>query len=187
MNLLNKFFGTKKTTAPTSNDISADLFVDTVAPDTSKSDSTNTESKSRSAFRPTVIKDFLSIDFWQKGYEHAIQFPVLERKNTALSRIRADYRQALQQAQQLLKSEKENHIQESLRMEGVSSVLDAQLQRRLKELEGLEDTLDKQLVLSVDDEGWIAPVIAAYNDGFQVGALEYARVNNLLGGLTSLQ
>jgi hypothetical protein len=72
-------------------------------------------------------------------------------------------------------------------MEGVSSVLDAQLQRRLKELEGLEDTLDKQLVLSVDDEGWIAPVIAAYNDGFQVGALEYARVNNLLGGLTSLQ
>jgi hypothetical protein len=187
MNLLNKIFGTKKTTPTTSNDISADVFVDTVAPDVSKSDSVNAETKIRGSFRPTVIKDFLSTDFWRNGYEHAIQFPVQERKNTALARIRADYRQALQQAQQLLKSEKENHIQESLRMEGVSPVLDAQLQRRLKELEGLEDTLDKQLVLSVDDEGWLAPVIAAYNDGFQVGALEYARINNLLGGLTSLQ
>jgi hypothetical protein len=187
MNLLNKIFGTKKTTTNTSNDITSDLFVDTVAPDQSTPDSANAETKTRNSFRPTVIKDFLSTDFWKNGYEHAIQFPVQERKNTALARIRADYRQSLQQAQQLLKSEKENHIQESLRMEGVSSVLDAQLQRRLKELEGLEDTLDKQLVLSVDDEGWIAPVIAAYNDGFQVGALEYARVNNLLGGLTSLQ
>ena len=187
MNLLNRLFGSKKTTAQTSNDIASDLFVDTVAPDQSTSDSTNAESKTRNSFRPTVIKDFLSTDFWRNGYEHAIQFPVQERKSSALTRIRADYRQALQQAQQLLKSEKENHIQHSLSMEGVSAVLDAQLQRRLKELEGLEETLDQQLVLSVDDEGWLAPVIAAYNDGFQVGALEYARVNNLLGGLTSLQ
>jgi hypothetical protein len=187
MNILSKLFGNKKEADQTVNDITPELFVDTVPPSEDMSGSTVRHRETRNTFRPTVIKEFLSKDFWQMGYDHAIQFPVQDRKNSALARIRADYRQALQQAQQSLRSEIESHGQETLRLQGVSDVLDAQLKKRAKELESLDEILDKQLVLSVDDEGWIAPVIAAYNDGFQVGALEYVRINNLLGGVTSFQ
>lgn len=187
MNILSKLFGNKKEAAQPINDITSDLFVDTVPPSDNLSGSTAKHREMRNTFRPTVIKEFLSQDFYQLGYDHAIQFPVQDLKNSALARIRADYRQALQQAQQALRSEKESHGQEILRIQGVSDVLDAQLQKRAKELDNLDEILEKQLVLSVDDEGWLAPVIAAYNDGFQVGALEYVRINNLLGGVTSFQ
>jgi hypothetical protein len=187
MNILNRLFGKKKEADQTVNDIAPELFVDTVPPSDDMSVSTERHRETRNTFRPTVIKEFLSKDFWQLGYDHAIQFPVQERKKSALVRIRADYRQTLQQAQQTLRSEIESHGQETLRLQGVSDVLDAQLHKRANELESLDEILDKQLILSVDDEGWLAPVIAAYNDGFQVGALEYARVNDLLGGVTSLQ
>ena len=141
----------------------------------------------RTMQRPSAIHDFLEKNYWQFGYDHAIQFPTNDRKLSALTRIRADYRHALQQAEQLIFSEKESHEQELLRISGISDVLDAQLKRRNKELENILGQITQQLELSVDDEGWVAPVLAAYKDGFVVGTMEYLRSNDLLGGITGLK
>lgn len=189
MSFLAKLFGKKTplvTSAP-APEVPADLFTETRPPaDTPPDSGEGNPHKLRGTFRPVGIREFLEQPFWQQGYQHALQFPVQERRESALQCIRADWRQALQRALQRIVSEKQSHEQQMLSLAGVSHVLDSQMQKRARELEDLEKALHHQLELSVDDEGWIAPALAAYNDGFQVGALEYARTNDLLGGLTSL-
>lgn len=195
MSLLNWILGKKEIAAVNANSgMAHDLFVETTPPSTETYVSgaedavvNNAKKENRAMQRPTAVHDFLGKNYWQTGFDHAVQFPTNDRKQSAITRIRADYRQALQQAEQLLFSEKESHEQEVLRMAGISDVLDAQLQRRKRELESLLSKITQQLELSVDDEGWVAPVLAAYNDGFVVGAMEYMRINDLLGGLTGLK
>lgn len=196
MTFMNWILGKKAAhVADHSPKVNQELFIETTAPGETKAPTNghqilpepSVQRERRSNQRPTAVHNFLEKDYWQQGYNHAIQFPTNDRKQSALVRIRADYRQALQQAEQLLFSEKESHEQELLRMAGISDVLDAQLQRRSKELQTLLGQISSQLELSVDDEGWVAPVLAAYNDGFVVGAMEYMRNNDLLGGVTGLK
>ena len=165
---------------------SHELFVETAPP--AEEPAPDVRRKDRRANqRPAAVHDFLQQDFYQLGYNHALQFPVQERREAALNSLRSDYRQALQKAQQTVSSEKETHEQQVLSFTGVSHVMDAQLQRRTRELESLLAQLDQQMELSVDDEGWLAPALARYNEGFVVGAMQYARDNDLLGGITGLQ
>lgn len=195
MTFMNWILGKKATpVADHSPKVSQELFIDTTAPKEMPTPHGSVPSAEqaaqrdrRSMQRPTAVHNFLEKDYWQQGYNHALQFPTNDRKQSALQRIRADYRQALQQAAQVLIADKESHEQELLRMAGISDVLDAQLQRRNKELESLLAQITLQLELSIEDEGWVAPVLAAYNDGFVVGAMEYLRNNDLLGGVTGLK
>lgn len=141
----------------------------------------------RVRYRPAHISDFLSEDFWGQGYRHAQQFPSGDRRDSALKLLRANYRQVLDKAAQLVSADLEAHEQEILRFKGVSDVLDAQLTRRKSELEILLNRVDNQLELSVDDEGWLAPAIAAYSDGFKQGAMEYMQHNELLSGISVMR
>jgi hypothetical protein len=182
------------TVASDSPTVSQELFVENTPPTAMAADAANEPSAEplhtrdrRIMQRPTAVHNFLERDYWQLGYNHALQFPSKDRKQSALVRIKADYQQALNQAKQVLLVEKESHEQEMLRMGGISDILDAQLQRRNRELESLLGQITHQLELSVHDEGWLAPVVAAYNDGFLVGSMEYMRNNDLLGGVTGLQ
>lgn len=181
MKFLTNFFRKNKNEEQVQELIPQDQFIDAVPPFETETSLLAPEVKSD--YRITIIKDYLDKDYFQLGYEDSILYPVQERKNSALKRLRADYRHVLQQAQQMLKSTIACHAQQVLSLQGVSNVLDDQLAMRTKDLELLYESLEEQQILSLDDEGWLAPVIAAYEEGFQVGALEYARTNNLIGDI----
>ncbi|TAD85869.1 MAG: hypothetical protein EAY75_10195 [Bacteroidetes bacterium] len=185
MTILQKLFGTKKSQNPPTLTLDPLPAGDGVAA-LDKSELTENQRNTRLRQRPTVVREFLEKDYWQSGYNHALSFPSAERKQAAMHRLEVDYRFSLQRAQQLLLADTENHEQEKLQMNGISVVLDAQLEQRSRELRRLNEELALQLELSVDKEGWLAPALAAYEEGFMVGSMKYLQEKQLLGGLTTM-
>lgn len=192
MTFWEKLFGKKKkvTDTPAAPVPQPHSFDTMVATQTLQEDDDNRpvqRKMMRGTYRPTVIKNFMDQDWWTKGYNDALQFPVQERRQWAQHNIRTSFIQALQQAAMQLSAELKSHEQQALQLAGVSQVLDQQMQLRTEEIKALMALVDQQLALCVDGEGWIATVFAAYNEGFSVGALQYAKINDLLGGLTTLK
>jgi hypothetical protein len=141
----------------------------------------------RTCWRPTAITDFLSINFWQTAYNQAMQFPNVDRRESAMKSIRAQYRQALQDALIVVEKEVADYELQKIAQQGISEVIDLQLKRRSQELDTHQQTISRQLELSIDDEGWLATVVAQYNDGFTEGSMQYLRVNDILGGITGVK
>ena len=152
MKFLTNFFRKNKNEEQVQELIPQDQFIDAVPPIENETETSLLAPEVRSDYRITIIKEFLDKEYFQLGYGDSILYPVQERKSSALKRIRSDYRHVLQQAQQMLKSTMACHAQQFLSLQGVSKVLDDQLDMRTKDLELHYESFEEQKILSLDDE-----------------------------------
>lgn len=162
----------------------SDLFTEQTAPP--ENNAGNNTAPQKVKYRPASVHEFLSQDFWGLGHSHALQFPSTNRRDSAIKLLCTNYRQALDKAAQIIAADLEAHEQESLHLKGISDVVDHQMARRKQELQSLLQRVSQQLELSIDHEGWLAPAIAAYQDGFTQGTMEYMQQKDLLGGISIL-
>lgn len=135
---------------------------------------------------PADIRQFLDRDYQKIGYEAGLKFPHADNRKYLIHSITTEFRLVLDDVGQRLDAQIVEQQQLSIQTEGISDVLQRQIQQRLAQLEKLRDTITSQLELSVDNEGWLVPALARLELGFLHGTLQYQKENQLLKGINTL-
>lgn len=136
--------------------------------------------------RPELVRNFLEYDWRKEGHQDALHFPSLQRRDSRLQSIIADYRHRLQSVQAQLQSQVHELEMHLLEVQGIDLVMESQIKHRMRQLQSMHTDIEKQLELSVDHEGWLVPVMIAYKDGFLTGTRQYQHEADLLGGVNTL-
>jgi hypothetical protein len=136
--------------------------------------------------RPAAIREFLDKDYYAFAHQDAMRNPTAETRDSKLTALGARFRFIAGQALEHLDAQVVSLKQHIILMEGVSDVVRKQQELRLQELISLQEKCTRQMELSLDGEGWMAPVLADYRSGFIAGALLHQRENELLSGLNTL-
>ncbi|RZK13241.1 MAG: hypothetical protein EOO46_00090 [Flavobacterium sp.] len=184
MKLFN-FFGSKTINNPTEqNDARATelptivdrtLFIEDEAPETTNA-------------KPATVSDlkvFLEKNYEWMGFNDGYAQPDADYMNNRISALRAHFRLAIDKSldtQRIEVSELKLHL---IDVEGISPRLEAKLKEKISQLEINVHELDIQKVLSVEDEGYVAPVIHSYRLGFIRGLGNYQQ-EKLFAGSTGL-
>ncbi len=136
--------------------------------------------------RPELVRSFLEHDWRKEGHQDALHFPSLQRRDSRLQSIIADYRHRLQSVQAQLQSQVHELEMHLLEVQGIDLVMESQIKHRMRQLQSMQSDIQKQLELSVDHEGWLVAVMIAYKDGFLTGTRQYQHEADLLGGFNTL-
>lgn len=136
--------------------------------------------------RPTAIRTFLDKEYRTLGEQDALLNPTAEMRNQKLDSLGKHFRFMILHAQEQIEAQLAQLQQHITLMGELSPVLTRQQNLRLQQLTDMLKKLQTQAELSVDDEGWIASVLADYQDGFLTGAMRFQRENELLSGLNTL-
>lgn len=192
MTFFQRLFGKRKPAGSDAvtavNEMLASAPADGVGSDslTLEKETPSTSSRSFVVTRPYGIRQFLEQDYRLMGRQDALAYPTAERKQSRLKSLGANFRLVLDQAAEQVQAQIEQLRNQMILMDNVSHVLTRQQEQRLAQLEGLAEKLETQRALSVDGEGWIAPVLAAYADGFLEGCFTHQQQEEVLGGITVL-
>lgn len=135
---------------------------------------------------PADIRTFLDRDYRKIGYEAALQFPHAENRLYLQKSISTEFRLVLQDVGQRVDAQIVQQEQLMMQSKGISDVLEKQIESRLQQLKSLKRTLEQQLVLSVDNEGWLAAALARLELGFLNGTLQFQRQHSILKGMNTL-
>ncbi|HSK13834.1 MAG TPA: hypothetical protein VK907_11505 [Phnomibacter sp.] len=136
--------------------------------------------------RPTAIRAFLDMDYRNQGEQDALLNPTAEMRDSKLTALGARFRFILSHAHEQFEAQIVQLRQSIILAEGISPVVEKQQQLRLQQLLDMQQKLDHQAALSIDGEGWIAPVLADYREGFISGTMRHLRENEILDGLNTL-
>jgi hypothetical protein len=120
------------------------------------------------------------------GEQDALLNPTAEMRNQKLDSLGKHFRFMILHAQEQIEAQLAQLQQHITLMGELSPVLTRQQNLRLQQLTDMLKKLQTQAELSVDGEGWIASVLADYQDGFLTGAMRFQRENELLSGLNTL-
>lgn len=119
------------------------------------------------------IQAFLDQNFDWIGVNDGYSNPQAEYMENRIKLFKADFRLAVDKAL----DEKRTALAElrihAIRTQGLSQVMEAQVNEKIKQLEALIHELDVQKILSVENEGMIASGIHNYKIGFIRGLQKY--------------
>ncbi len=125
------------------------------------------------AIAGTLLTDFLNRNYEILGFNDGYTYPNAEVLNAKLRKLSTDFRIVLDK----MIDEKRSCVNELkfhlINTRGVSERLEEGIHAKITEVENLVHELDLQKVLSVEDEGMIAPVINNYRLGFLQGLERY--------------
>lgn len=136
--------------------------------------------------RPADIRSFLDKDYRFMGEQDAMLNPTAEMRTHKLDAISKRFRFTIQHVDEQLVAQIKQVQQNLILMADVSPIIAKKSELRLQELQDMLEKLERQAELSVDGEGWIAPVLADYKEGFIAGAMRFQRENELLSGVNTL-
>lgn len=193
MNFLQRLFGPKPTTVAPSVP-SETLFTESMPPaddiiNTAFAPEPETLETSPKGFvytRPVAIREFTDRDYAAMGEQEALLNPNAELRDQRLDALGKKFRFVLMHVQENMEAQVQQLMQHMVMMGEVSPVVARMQQNRLQQLQDMLKKLEHQAELSVDGEGWIAPVLADYRDGFTRGTLRFLRENDILKGLNVL-
>ncbi len=196
MNILSRLFGKKQNNEIATAIPSESLFMETNAPaDEIINAALHPETEPQPApvspkgfvfTRPTDIRSFLDKDYRTMGEQDAMLNPTAEMRTHKLDAISKRFRFTIQHVDEQLVAQIKQVQQNLILMADVSPVIAKKSELRLQELQDMLEKLERQAELSVDGEGWIAPVLADYKEGFIAGAMRFQRENELLSGVNTL-
>jgi len=196
MNILSRLFGKKQNNEIATAIPSESLFMETNAPaDEIINAALHPETEPQPApvspkgfvyTRPADIRSFLDKDYRTIGEQDAMLNPTAEMRTHKLDAISKRFRFTIQHVDEQLVAQIKQVQQNLILMADVSPVIAKKSELRLKELQDMVGKLERQAELSVDGEGWIAPVLADYKEGFIAGAMRFQRENELLSGVNTL-
>lgn len=131
------------------------------------------------------IELFLDQNFDWQGYNDGYGHPETEYLENKLALIRSEFRLAADKCLDMRRAEIGELKLHLIQTSGISNRLEAQLAEKIKQLEALIHELDTQKVLSVENEGMVAPAVYAYRIGF-IRGLERYQQEKLFAGSTGL-
>lgn len=131
------------------------------------------------------VEEFLDEKFEWQGYNDGYSHPEMEYLMNKLAMIRSQFRLAIDKCMDSRRSEVGELKLHLIDITGISPRLEAKLKEKISQLEVLIHELDTQKILSIEDEGMVAPAIHAYRIGF-VRGLERYQQEKLFAGSTGL-
>jgi len=131
------------------------------------------------------IEVILEQNFDWQGYNDGYGHPETEYMENKLSLIRSEFRLAVDKCIDIRRAEVGELRLHQIQTSGISNRLEAQLAEKIKQLEALIHELDTQKILSVENEGMVAPAVYAYRIGF-IRGLEQYQQEKLFAGSTGL-
>ncbi len=131
------------------------------------------------------IEVILEQNFDWQGYNDGYSHPETEYLENMLSLIRSEFRLAVDKCIDIRRAEIGELRLHQIQTSGISNRLEAQLAEKIKQLEALIHELDTQKILSVENEGMVAPAVYAYRIGF-IRGLEQYQQEKLFAGSTGL-
>lgn len=174
MSLLNFIRGNKQTVSKElsggqpNGDVSAktiaqDLFVDNEGP----------ESQTEAAKPKNILEQFLDQDFELIGYQDGYLYPEAEFLDTKLRIIKADFLKVVDVCVDNMRTEVGELKLHKIKVSGMSSRIEAQIDEKVKILESLIHELDVQKVISIEDNGIVSSAVHGYRLGFLKGVNRY--------------
>lgn len=121
----------------------------------------------------SLLDKFLKGDYEQKGYNDGYLYPNADLLDNNIRQLKTQFRQVVDQALDLKRTEVGELNLHLINTRGISERLEESLKEKVKQLENLIHTLDTQKILSVEEEGMIAPVVQSYRIGFIKGVERY--------------
>ena len=112
------------------------------------------------------IEVFRDQNFEWQGYNDGYSHPETEYLDNKLTLIRAEFRLAVDKCLDMRRTETGELRLHMIQVSGISSRMEAQLAEKNKQLEALIHELDMQKILSVENEGMVAPAVQSYRIGF---------------------
>lgn len=184
-NFFNRLFGRNNKSVET--DINPTLATSNINPKPADQGNMRPQVKNSVTYTyPADIRQFLDRDYFIIGFDAAMQYPHAENKQYLHRTISAEYRLILQDVAQRMDAQIAEQERLNIRTQGISAILEKEIQSRILQLNSLKQSLEGQLILSIDNEGWIAPSLARFELGFLNGILQYHQKNDLLGGINTL-
>ncbi|RYE58025.1 MAG: hypothetical protein EOP48_04510 [Sphingobacteriales bacterium] len=133
----------------------------------------------------SLIEGFFRADYEQKGYNDGYIYPNGDLLDNKIKQLKTGFRLILDQTLDGKRKEIGDLQLHLIGTKGISERLEESLKERIKQLENIIHELDIQKVLSVEEEGIIAPVVQAYRIGFIKG-VEHYNQEKLFAGSTRL-
>jgi hypothetical protein len=187
MNILKSFFGNKINKEPKMENINSektdysdnllkDLFVDNNPPTVESHEDSEIKSK---------IAEFLNINFESMGLRDGYEFGTQELLDNKIKKIKSDFLMIIEEMiddKKLAIIKLEN---QKISIGGISLTIVQQLDVVIVETKNSIGNLEKQLELSVDDEGWVMNAIHPFKDGFIRGLLSKTQETNFLNSFSN--
>lgn len=183
MGLLNIFRGWKNATQTETADIIDEpvvdpaLFMDTEDPGVQAS-SAREEEAGR-------IEKFLRVDYEWYGYSEGYATPSADFLEVKLRTIRNRFRTEVDKCLDERRVDISELKLHRIRMKGISEIIQKEIEEKLGHLESEVQELERQKVLSVDDEGLVSCPVTLYRLGFMRGVERY-NLEKLLAPSTGL-
>jgi hypothetical protein len=143
--------------------IAQDLFIDNEEPS-----STTVAAKPKN-----ILEQYIDQDFELIGYQDGYLYPEAEFLETKLRIIKADFRKVVDVCIDNMRTEVGELRLHKIKVSGMSSRIEAQLDEKIKILESLIHELDIQKVISIEDNGIISSAVHGYRLGFLKGVNRY--------------
>jgi hypothetical protein len=173
MNFFKKLFGMNKKPI----EVDPNLFMDNNPP------LQNTETKKEQENMNTTTKNNLSNfqetkTYYDEGELLGYQEGNYESQNARIRTIKAEFRNTIAIEMEEFETQKLQTRSQIIDNSGISKRLHQQYELKLEQLESKLQELEEMRALSVDDEGFIAPIIHAFKQGFIAGIELRNKENN---------
>lgn len=131
------------------------------------------------------IEAFMDQNFEWQGYNDGYSYPDTEYLENKLKLIKSDFRFAVDKYLDAKRTELGELKLHVIKTAGISQMLEAQLNEKMKQLEVNIHELDMQKILSIENEGIVSSAAHAYRLGFIKGVEKYQQ-EKLFAGSTGL-
>ena len=134
----------------------------------------------------TSLKKFLDKNHQGYGERDGYRCHSLVMLESSKKQIKSEFRliidQMLQEKQLRVFELKQLIVQ----LSGISETTIQQLRNNIDELQSAIEVLEKQKLLSSEDEGWVMVAVHSYHIGFMVGLEDYIQSESLLNSFKNL-
>ena len=128
------------------------------------------------------VQEFLERDFFTEGFQDGYKFHNVEVRNEKVKRIVTEFRTHVRIRMEDIENEKLRLEQELINLADISEINSQRLQKTLEHLQKKWESLQNELALSVDHEGFVSHAVHAYVDGFRSGVEQWMGESTLLNG-----
>jgi len=143
---------------------------------------TNNITKPVSRISLGQVQEFLERDFFTEGFQDGYKFHNVEVRNEKVKRIVTEFRTHVRIRMEDIENEKLRLEQELINLADISEISTQRLQKTLEHLHKKWESLQNELALSVDHEGFVSHAVHAYVDGFRSGVEQWMGESTLLNG-----
>lgn len=119
------------------------------------------------------LEKFLRVDYEWYGYSDGYANPSADFLDMKLRTIRSDFRLELDRSLDDLRTRCSEARLHAIRISGMPGRMLSEIEEKIHQLDASIQELERQKVLSVDDEGMIASAISRYSVGFTKGVHRY--------------